>query len=131
MGADVEASSRAVRYRQLCLHYRRNMGTRMCAARGQRTAERAGHGGYMYDALVNHRGNRSDITLFLVDCAEYARDATNFLLSYLPECTNLAPGLLPTNLPRVPERETLQRKSNGVCGRTIVGIGHSIGACSL
>ena len=69
-----------------------------------------------------------------VDCAEYARDATNFLLSYLPGSAYLEPsepGTLPTNLPRLSKREILHRKSYGIPGRTIVGIGHSIGACSL
>ncbi|KAI0711314.1 hypothetical protein C8Q76DRAFT_797631 [Earliella scabrosa] len=36
------------------------------------------------------------------DCAEYARDLTNFLLAYLPEDVSL-PGALPTNLVRLPD----------------------------
>ena len=71
------------------------------------------------------------LTLQIIDdCAEYARDLTNFLLAYLPEDVSL-PGALPTNLGRLPDSKIAQRQKQGIAGRTIVGLGHSIGACSL
>jgi hypothetical protein len=65
-----------------------------------------------------------------VDCAEYARDFLSFLLSYLPGDV-AAPGALPVNLPRVSQAETERRMRNGLAGRSIVAVGHSIGGCSL
>ncbi|KAI9063517.1 alpha beta-hydrolase [Trametes sanguinea] len=62
------------------------------------------------------------------DCAEYARDLTNFLLYYFPR---QAVGNHPQNLPRLSDAESNSRMRSGIDGRTIVGIGHSIGACSL
>lgn len=70
------------------------------------------------------------VFIVIVDCADYARDLTSFLLSYLPDQV-LPPGALPTNLQRLPESKIAGRQKQGLLGRTIVGIGHSIGACSL
>ncbi|KAH9852495.1 alpha beta-hydrolase [Lenzites betulinus] len=63
----------------------------------------------------------------IFDCAEYARDLANFMLYYLPTDAG-AP--IPTNLPRHAEAEATRRKRDGIRGRTIVGVGHSIGACA-
>ncbi|OSD08149.1 alpha beta-hydrolase [Trametes coccinea BRFM310] len=62
------------------------------------------------------------------DSAEYARDFTNFLLYYLPR---EPVGNLPQNLSRLCDAEACSRMGSGIAGRTIVGIGHSVGACSL
>ena len=54
---------------------------------------------------------------------------TNFILCYLPE--DVHDQTLPTNLRRLPDSTTDHRKAHGFSSRTIVGIGHSVGACSL
>ncbi|OBZ69359.1 Peroxisomal membrane protein LPX1 [Grifola frondosa] len=64
------------------------------------------------------------------DCADYARDLTNFLLHYLPEDTSPA-RRISTNLFRLPESVTDRRKIHRFSNRTVVGVGHSVGACSL
>ncbi|CDO75003.1 hypothetical protein BN946_scf184965.g5 [Trametes cinnabarina] len=79
-------------------------------------------------ALLHLPEEFSNHTPQAVDSAEYARDLTNFLLYYLPRSAAYDPLV---NLPRLPEGEALLRMRKGVKGRTIVGVGHSVGACSL
>jgi hypothetical protein len=62
------------------------------------------------------------------DGADYARDALNFLLSYLPSRCQLH---LPTALPRTTDIEKTKRQKSGLTFRTLVGVGHSMGGCSL
>ncbi|KAI8985021.1 Alpha/beta hydrolase family-domain-containing protein [Trametes punicea] len=62
------------------------------------------------------------------DCAEYARDLLNFLLFYLPQETGT---IVPSAIPRLPDEQAQLRMRNGIEGRVIVGVGHSIGACSF
>ncbi|KAI0827059.1 Alpha/beta hydrolase family-domain-containing protein [Trametes gibbosa] len=63
----------------------------------------------------------------IFDCAEYARDLANFMLWYLPTDAGKP---IPTNLPRLAAAEAERRKRDGIRGRTVVGAGHSIGACA-
>lgn len=65
-----------------------------------------------------------------VDNADYARDVANFMLFYLPEQPTDARALA-TCLPRLPASVSNTRKLCGCAARTIVAIGHSMGAHAL
>ncbi|KDQ07652.1 hypothetical protein BOTBODRAFT_38633 [Botryobasidium botryosum FD-172 SS1] len=77
-------------------------------------------------ALINE-GKLGDI----FDWADNARDILNLLLNYLPSCPPPSSSHIPVSLDRVPVGEAEQRKVRGFDKRTIVGIGHSIGGCSV
>lgn len=64
-----------------------------------------------------------------VDWADNARDVLHLLLYYIPDSPSTAP--LPTHLRRVPEDVASRRRTFGIKDRTIVGIGHSLGGCSM
>lgn len=53
----------------------------------------------------------------------------HFLQYYLPESASAA--VLPTHLPRLPDAIADARLVHGYAGRTVVGIGHSLGGCGL
>ncbi|KDQ15271.1 hypothetical protein BOTBODRAFT_65628 [Botryobasidium botryosum FD-172 SS1] len=76
------------------------------------------------DSIALNESKLGDI----FDSAEYSRDLTNFVLFYLPSSSSLEDP--PTNLPRLPTSETSARQNHGFEHRTLVGIGHSVGACA-
>ncbi|KAH9926154.1 Alpha/beta hydrolase family-domain-containing protein [Fomitopsis serialis] len=75
-------------------------------------------------ALVNEQNLSS-----IFDCQDNARDLLQFLLHYLPEHSSLP--ALPTHLPRVPDHISQYRRSHGFQERVLVGVGHSLGGCSI
>ncbi|PCH35875.1 alpha/beta-hydrolase [Wolfiporia cocos MD-104 SS10] len=66
----------------------------------------------------------------IFDNADYARDVANFMLYYLPDHIAGA-NALPSNLPRVSAAMADARRLRGIPSRTIVMVGHSMGAHSL
>lgn len=84
----------------------------------------------MGDTCMSHPTTYVEVPqVLLVDCADYSRDLTNFLLSYLPE--TFSEGQLPTKLSRLPASVADARKHHGFSDRLVVGLGHSVGACAL
>ncbi|KZT67778.1 hypothetical protein DAEQUDRAFT_728775 [Daedalea quercina L-15889] len=75
-------------------------------------------------ALVNQRNLSS-----MFDCQDNARDMLHFMLSYMPEHPSVP--ALPTHLARLPDVTVRYRRSHGFQRRTVVGVGHSLGGCSL
>lgn len=67
-------------------------------------------------------------SLEVVDCAEYSRDLLNFVLAYLPDARD--DQRCPTNIPRLPDEEVRRRRARGFHHRTVIGVGHSVGACA-
>ncbi|KAF9460392.1 Alpha/Beta hydrolase protein [Collybia nuda] len=76
------------------------------------------------DAALLNEGLLGD-TFDLVD---YSRDLMNFVLAYLP--TQGTEDIL-AGLSRVSDVEIHNRQRHGFKSRTIVGVGHSLGACSF
>lgn len=66
---------------------------------------------------------------FVVDWADNGRDILNFLHYFIPAFLTDAP--LPTHLRRVDSEETNYRLKHGFRNRTLVGIGHSYGGCTM
>ncbi|KAH9926153.1 alpha/beta-hydrolase [Fomitopsis serialis] len=75
-------------------------------------------------ALINGR----DATC-LFDGRDNARDILQFILYYLPSQPSSA--ALPVHLERLPESVAASRRSRGFEGRQLVGVGHSLGGCSI
>jgi hypothetical protein len=71
------------------------------------------------------------VIFFPVDWADNARDILNFLLYYLP--STISSAILPIHLSRVSDDTAERRKISGFVDnhRQIVGIGHSLGGCSM
>ncbi|KAF8579956.1 hypothetical protein K439DRAFT_1358320 [Ramaria rubella] len=65
----------------------------------------------------------------IFDWADNARDILNFLMYYLP--SKISSGMLPTHIPRLPNKIASQRQISGYNDRTLIGIGHSLGGCSM
>jgi hypothetical protein len=63
------------------------------------------------------------------DAADGARDMIHFLRFYLPETATADP--LPTHLARLPDEVANRRGCEGFSGRTVMGIGHSLGGSCL
>lgn len=61
--------------------------------------------------------------------ADNARDVLNFLLHFLP--SNPREATLPPVLDPVPLDESSRRSRFGFSGRKLVGVGHSLGGCSV
>jgi hypothetical protein len=72
---------------------------------------------------------RLGLTRLLASWVDNARDMLNFLVNYLPDSA-AAPDL-PVHLSRQPPATASARQTSGVSGRTLVGLGHSFGACSM
>jgi hypothetical protein len=67
--------------------------------------------------------------IFAVEWRDNARDVVNILSNYIPENFDANP--LPTRLPRVASEVSAQRLKHGFTDRTVVGIGHSMGGCTM
>ena len=59
------------------------------------------------------------------------RDIVNFLTYYLPDTIGYSGDQLSTHLSLVPQEVSEARARSGLNNRTLVGIGHSFGGCSL
>ena len=59
------------------------------------------------------------------------RDIINFLTYYLPDTIGYLGDGLPTHLPLIPQKISEARVNSGLANRTLIGIGHSFGGCSL
>ena len=70
------------------------------------------------------------VTLEIDEWSDNSRDMINFLTYYLPDATGYSGDQLPTHLPLVP-RETSEARAKGGLNRTLVGVGHSFGGCTL
>lgn len=70
-------------------------------------------------------------SLDAVDWADNARDILNFLLYFLPAQSLPATAPLPECLDRVSDDNVKRRISQGFSNRTVIGMGHSIGGCSV
>ncbi|CAE7210899.1 unnamed protein product [Rhizoctonia solani] len=64
----------------------------------------------------------------IFEWSDHTRDILNFLTKYLPDKAEkqVEPGLA-----EIPEQTTQQRLERGFAHRTIIGIGHSFGGCTL
>ncbi|PCH38982.1 hypothetical protein WOLCODRAFT_21287 [Wolfiporia cocos MD-104 SS10] len=90
-----------------------------------------GIGAFKYLILHGDSGLLNETILGdIFDNADYARDVANFMLYYLPDRTAGA-NALPVNFPRVSAAMADARRLRGIASRTIVMIGHSMGAHSL
>jgi hypothetical protein len=76
---------------------------------------------------LDHR--RLRLTKLLASWVDNARDMLSFLVNYLPDVA-AAPDL-PVHLSRLPPATASARQTSGIPGRTLVGLGHSFGACSM
>ncbi|TCD65455.1 hypothetical protein EIP91_002669 [Steccherinum ochraceum] len=81
----------------------------------------ANHG----DSAIVNEGKLSGI----YDWQDNARDLSNFLTNYLPHAPTSSD--LPTHLSRVSPSESKRREEHGFAERTLVGVGHSYGGCSI
>ncbi|CAE6492286.1 unnamed protein product [Rhizoctonia solani] len=66
--------------------------------------------------------------IFQVEWSDHTRDILNFLANFLPDRLETQVEL---NLSRIPEQITQQRLKHGFTNRTVVGIGHSFGGCTV
>ncbi|KAF8606382.1 hypothetical protein BDV93DRAFT_553555 [Ceratobasidium sp. AG-I] len=83
--------------------------------------------------LVNHGDSAIINEAYLQDAclwADNARDIANCLLNYLPETTSSTQDI-PFILPPLSTALSKTRKEKGFSSRTIVGLGHSVGASSM
>ncbi|QRW13439.1 alpha/beta hydrolase family protein [Ceratobasidium sp. AG-Ba] len=80
----------------------------------------ANHG----DSALLNEGKIGDI----YEWSDHTRDIANFIINYLPESPMECKDNL---LPLVTKSVSLQRMSNGFSSRTIIGLGHSFGGCTL
>ncbi|EIW79715.1 alpha beta-hydrolase [Coniophora puteana RWD-64-598 SS2] len=74
------------------------------------------------DAGLINEHNQGEI----FDAADYGRDTANFLLNYLPD--EFGQEQCGVNLPRVSDKEAARRREYGFRNRTLVCVGHSLGA---
>ncbi|KAA1476086.1 hypothetical protein DENSPDRAFT_784385, partial [Dentipellis sp. KUC8613] len=65
----------------------------------------------------------------IFDWKDHTRDHLNFFLHYLPPTPS--PDPLPTLLARVPDAVADERRVYGLRQRTVFGVGHSLGGCTL
>lgn len=65
------------------------------------------------------------------DWLDNSRDIINFLIHYLPDAIGCPGDELPTHLPLIPRQVSSARAESGLTNRTLVGIGHSFGGCTL
>lgn len=63
------------------------------------------------------------------DWRDNSRDIIHFLLHYLPSSSSSS--ALPTHLPRLSGSVAAERRMHGFSTRTIVGVGHSLGGCTM
>ncbi|KAH9842574.1 Alpha/beta hydrolase family-domain-containing protein [Rhodofomes roseus] len=81
---------------------------------------------------VNHGDaflvNKQDLGS-IFDCRDNARDILQFMLHYMPEHSSTS--VLPTHLARLPDATARQRRLHGLRKRMVVGVGHSLGGCSI
>ena len=66
-----------------------------------------------------------------VPWADNARDIINILAHYIPSVAQVASDPLPVMLPRLSHEESEERYQTGFRSRKIIGVGHSLGGCSL
>ena len=71
------------------------------------------------------------VTLGIGEWSDNSRDIINFLAYYLPDTIGYSGDQLPTHLPLVPQEISEARIKNGLTNRTVIGIGHSFGGCTL
>jgi len=76
----------------------------------------------------SHLLNRDSLG-FYFDWADNGRDMLNFLHYFIPSRATDAP--LPTHLRRVSPEETRSRQTQGFRRRTVLGVGHSYGGCTM
>ena len=68
----------------------------------------------------------------LVDWVDHARDILSFVENYIPEGPYVAAETpLPTHLERVSPAVATERRAHGFKDRNVVGVGHSLGGCSM
>ena len=71
------------------------------------------------------------VTLDVDEWLDNSRDMINFLTYYLPDTIGYSGDGLPTHLPLIPPKISEARTKVGFADRTLVGIGHSFGGCTL
>ncbi|PCH38438.1 hypothetical protein WOLCODRAFT_130894 [Wolfiporia cocos MD-104 SS10] len=100
-------------------------------------AHRTSHATYAIDEIwaweaVNHGDacliNANNLS-GMYDWQDNSRDMLQFLLYYLPSTSSSS--ALPTHLPRLRESTAQRRKSYGIETRTLIGVGHSLGGCTI
>ncbi|CAE6467964.1 unnamed protein product [Rhizoctonia solani] len=64
----------------------------------------------------------------IFEWSDHARDILNFLANYLPDKVETQ---VEGSLAQISEQSTQQRLTQGFANRTIIGIGHSFGGCTL
>ncbi|KZT67780.1 hypothetical protein DAEQUDRAFT_380684 [Daedalea quercina L-15889] len=77
------------------------------------------------DAYLINEGNST----CMFDGRDNARDILQFLLYYLP--SHASSRSLPVHLERLPENVGTSRKARGIEKRCMIGVGHSLGGCSI
>ncbi|KAG9092316.1 hypothetical protein FS749_015837 [Ceratobasidium sp. UAMH 11750] len=80
----------------------------------------ANHG----DSAVLNDGKLGDV----YEWSDHTRDIANFMVNYLPEIPTECAA---ARLPLVPENVSRLRLGRGFASRTVVGLGHSFGGCTL
>lgn len=76
------------------------------------------------DAAIINRGSLSKF----FDWSDNTRDIVNFFTNFLP--SQPSPARLPLHLTRIPEIESLDRRSHGFLHRRVMVVGHSYGGCT-
>ncbi|KAF9645256.1 hypothetical protein BDM02DRAFT_609078 [Thelephora ganbajun] len=83
---------------------------------------------------VNHGDsaliNKQNLGAFY-EWLDNSRDIINFLTYYLPNTIGYSGDELPTHLPLISQDISEARAQSGLTNRTLVGIGHSFGGCTL
>lgn len=83
---------------------------------------------------VNHGDsaliNKQNLSAFY-EWLDNSRDIINFLIHYLPDTIGYPGDELPTHLPLIPQQISSARTESGLTNRTLIGIGHSFGGCTL
>ncbi|KAH7337716.1 Alpha/beta hydrolase family-domain-containing protein [Rhizoctonia solani] len=64
----------------------------------------------------------------IFEWSDHARDILNFLSNFMPDKVG---SQTESSLSRIPEQATHDRLKHGFANRTVVGIGHSFGGCTL
>lgn len=71
------------------------------------------------------------VVLCIGEWLDNSRDIINFLTYYFPDTVGYSGDQLPTHLAVVPQEISEARVRSGLTNRTLVGIGHSFGGCTL
>lgn len=76
------------------------------------------------DSALLNKSNLGDI----FEWSDHARDILNFVANFLPESMDACND---PSLPQVSEQVSQQRRDHGFKSRIVVGLGHSLGGCTL